>query len=92
MLMIVVGSVVGVLMYDVHFKTILTMSVAPMASLFFVTLFQFSLLSPFIEYDYLPSTPCCSSSGGYLSHNSCLPDLYQRIFTRACGCERIVCL
>jgi len=34
MLMIVVGSVVGVLMYDVHFKTILTMSVAPMASLF----------------------------------------------------------
>jgi len=38
MLMIVMGSVVGVLIYYVHFKT---MSVAPMASLFFITLFQF---------------------------------------------------
>jgi len=45
MLMIVMGSVVGVPMYYVHFKTILTMSVAPMASLFFVTLFQFVCFS-----------------------------------------------
>jgi len=31
-------------------------------------------LFPFIEYDYLPSTLCCSSSGGYLLHNTCLPE------------------